>query len=160
MCHLPSISMHPASHAAQVLPVCSTSRWSFKNEYSCYRALGLGQGHDWMPKAFQAGLYRTSKGVVPWITMELLGPSLHSLMRHPNIIGPSNLGAYAHGMLTALENLHRAGYVHRDVKPEVRHRHLVPFLHGLLGMRGQCSAVTNTVLASYPLLQFCLLPHA
>mgnify|MGYP001029224388 CR=1 FL=1 len=51
--------------------------------------------------------------------MELLGPSLHELMQHRKVLGPSNLAPYAHGMLTALENLHCAGFVHRDVKPAV-----------------------------------------
>ena len=49
--------------------------------------------------------------------MELLGPSLHTLGKQP--MTPAALGAYAHGMLAAVEALHRAGFLHRDIKPAV-----------------------------------------
>lgn len=47
--------------------------------------------------------------------MELLGPSLHKLMPHAH----QHLAAFAHGMLDAVESLHRASFVHRDIKPAV-----------------------------------------
>lgn len=37
------------------------------------QALGLGHGHEWMPTAYEAGLYRTEGGIQPWCAPSGLG---------------------------------------------------------------------------------------
>jgi serine/threonine-protein kinase len=58
------------------------------------------------------------EGEAPFIVMEILpGHSLATLLRHEPILAVPRAARIASQMLIALEAAHRAGVVHRDVKP-------------------------------------------
>ena len=68
---------------------------------------------SWLPKFYGSGTLDGS----PWISMEYLGPSFHGL----NKIGVA-VPLFRHlaiGAVTALEQFHSKGFIHRDIKPDV-----------------------------------------
>ncbi|KAL4436953.1 hypothetical protein ABPG75_004092 [Micractinium tetrahymenae] len=72
----------------------------------------------WLARPYEFGLWEDGTGgVAPWLTMSLLGPSLHALNQRHRPAVQAQLGGYARGMLAALEGLHRQGLIHNDIKP-------------------------------------------
>jgi hypothetical protein len=55
---------------------------------------------------------------VPYIIMELVeGPTVRDVLRHSGVIEPPRAARIAADVATALDNAHRLGVIHRDVKP-------------------------------------------
>ncbi|PSC69337.1 microtubule-actin cross-linking factor isoforms 1 2 3 5 [Micractinium conductrix] len=79
---------------------------------------GAGGPLPWMAEPFECGLWEDGcGGVAPWMTLSLLGPSLHTLNQQRRAAVVDHLPAYARGMLAAVEGLHRHGLIHNDIKP-------------------------------------------
>ncbi|KAA6371441.1 MAG: hypothetical protein EZS28_033032 [Streblomastix strix] len=70
---------------------------------------------DHFAKFFQCGTYKDYK----FVAMELLGPSLIQLANrhHPYRLSLHDLLKFGIQALDTLKGLHKAGFVHRDVKP-------------------------------------------
>lgn len=91
--------------------------WSTaRTEWNAYAALGRGRDLPWIPDVYQFGLHGGPDGVAPWLTMELLGPTLHDLCGRR--MGPARAARLGRAALRSLRALHNRGFLHRDVKPE------------------------------------------
>lgn len=89
----------------------------FRTRFRMEAQAASRMNHPTIVRVFDAGEHNDSGTVVPYIVMELVsGRTLKSVIA----AGPVSLadaGRYAAGILQALEYSHRAGVVHRDIKP-------------------------------------------
>ena len=104
--------------------------WSnFSTELELYEYLTIrrqtstGTKLRWAPEYYGSGTI----GNRPWIALELMGPSIHAM----NVRGrtKSDFRVLALDALRAVEGLHAEGYIHRDIKPEVR---LIPSFFSII----------------------------
>ncbi|MCA9516519.1 MAG: serine/threonine protein kinase [Myxococcales bacterium] len=84
----------------------------FLHEYAVQRRLN----HPGIPRALELGFANQPQGSIPYFAMEYCRgvPLLSAMRRAPTIRRACDAIA---GLLRALDHLHRAGYIHGDVKP-------------------------------------------
>ncbi len=85
------------------------------------RELSLGReiAHPGVPRVVDWGTTQLPFGEAPWVVMErIAGVTLRDVLKHHGALGRDAAIRIARDLASALSALHRAGAVHRDVKPE------------------------------------------
>ena len=93
------------------------ARKQILNEHTVYTALARYRG---FPRVFGVGEVQVKGGVHMGLNMERLGPSLSHMQKKcpSNRIPEEHLIIIFRKALDRLRSMHRAGFVHRDVKPD------------------------------------------
>lgn len=95
-----------------LLPEYLDATAEFLHEYAVQRRLN----HPGIPRALELGFANQPQGSIPYFAMEYCRgvPLLSAMRRAPSLKRACDAVA---GLLRALDHIHRAGYIHGDVKP-------------------------------------------